>query len=100
MQQKFAKDGLVVMTVSVDTPDRKEAALKFLRDTKVVGPNFLLDEETEVWQKKWKIDGPPAAFVFDRSGKRAAKFPLDDADKPYDHTDVEKVVKELLAQKP
>ena len=97
MREKYAKDGLVVMTVSVDTPDRKDAALNVLQANKVMGPNFLLDEETEFWQKKWKIDGPPAVFVFDREGKRAMKF---DDDKPYDHTDVEKVVKELLRTKP
>jgi peroxiredoxin len=100
MQRKYAKDGLVVMTVTVDSPDRKDAALKFLRDEKATGPNFLLDEESEFWQTKWKINGPPAAFVFDREGKRARKFDSDDPDKPYDHMDVEKVVKELLGTKP
>jgi len=100
MQRKYAADGLVVVTVSVDEAGRKDAALKFLRDKNVSGPNFLLDEKVEFWQKRWKINGPPAAFVFDREGKRAAKFDSDDPDKPYDHEDVEKVVKDLLRAKP
>ncbi len=97
MQKKYSKEGLVVITVSLDGLDQKDAALKFLKDTKVIGPNFLLDEKQEFWQDKLKILGPPAAFVFDRAGKRAMKF---DSDNAYDHADVEKVVKELVGAKP
>jgi len=100
MQRKYAKDGLTVITVSVDEPAKSGDALKFLQKINGPGPNFLLNEKVEFWQKKWKINGPPAAFVFDRDGKRAMKFDSDDPDKPYDHEDVEKVVKELLRAKP
>jgi hypothetical protein len=100
MQQKYGKDGLVVMTLSLDELDQKEAALKFLREKKVTGPNFLLDEKPEFWQSKLKINGPPAAFIFDREGKRAVKVDSDDPAKPYTHEDVEKAVKDLLRAKP
>ena len=100
MQRKYAADGLVVMTVSVDDPGQREAALKFLQKIKATGPNYLMGEKVEFWQKKWKINGPPASFVFDRDGKRAMRFDSDDPDKPYDHEDVEKVVKDLLRAKP
>ncbi len=100
MQRKHAQDGLTVITVSVDEPTKSAAALKFLQTIKATGPNFLINEKVEFWQKKWKINGPPAAFVFDRAGKRAMKFDSDDPDKPYDHEDVEKIVKELLLTKP
>jgi thiol-disulfide isomerase/thioredoxin len=100
MQKKYGSEGLVLMTITLDALDRKEAALKFLQEKKVTGPNFLLNEKVEFWQGKLKINGPPAAFIFDRDGKRAVKFDSDDPDKPYDHEDVEKTVKELLKAKP
>jgi len=39
-------------------------------------------------------------FVFDRQGKRAAKFEVDPARKPFTYADVEKLVVELLERKP
>lgn len=96
MHQKYGKDGLVCMSVTVDDKEEMKAALSFLQKVNATFPNFLLNEDVEVWQTRWNINGPPAVFVFDRAGRRAAKFDTSDPDKPYGHEDVEKVVRQLL----
>ncbi len=81
LHQKYAKDGLVAISVSLDDPKDKNsepAVLKFLRGEKEKSPmsgkkaaftNLILDESQEFWQKKFRIDGPPSVFVFNREGK-------------------------------
>lgn len=99
MHKKYARDGLCCISVSVDTLDRKNAALKFLQQQGAVFSNYLLDEETDFWQNKFDLNGPPAVFVFDRDNRRAAKFDTSDPDKPYTYRDVEAVVRKLLSAK-
>src|SRR4051812_42428760 len=97
MHQRYAKDGVACLSVTVDEMDQREAALKFLKAKGAAFPNYLLDEDIAVWQAKWAIMGPPAVFVFDRTGKQAGKFDSDSSkDSPY--TEVEKLVKKLLAE--
>ena len=72
MQKKYAKDGVVAVSVSVDDPKDKKAmqnVLDFLRKQKATFTNLVLDEKPEVWQEKLKIYGPPCVFVFNRDGK-------------------------------
>src|SRR5262245_58454037 len=59
LHQKYAKDGFVAVSVSLDDPtddDAKAKALKFLQAQKATFTNLLLDEKPEVWQAKLKID--------------------------------------------
>jgi thiol-disulfide isomerase/thioredoxin len=100
MHQKYAKDGLVCISVSVDSLEKQAAALKFLQDQQATFPNYLLAEEFTLWQDKWDISGPPALFVFNRQNQRAAKFDHNDPDKSYTSEEVEKLVRELLNDKP
>ena len=97
MHRKFVKQGLVVVSVSVDDLEEKETeaeVLKFLRQQKATFPNFLLNEEPEDWQKKLKIDGVPAMFVFNRTGQIEQKY----TEAP-EHAALEKLVQLLLRQK-
>jgi len=100
MQRKHAGDGLVCITVSVDEPKNRPAALDFLKQQGASFANYLLDEEVRFWQDKWDVNGPPAVFVFDRQNHRAAKFDTSDPDKPYTSEDVENVVDKLLRTSP
>jgi thiol-disulfide isomerase/thioredoxin len=100
LHQRYAKDGLVCISVAVDAPKRRDDALKFLTKTNATFANFLIDEKPEVWQDKWKINGPPAVFVFGRDGKRAGKFDSNDPDQHYTYEDIEKLVKDLLRDNP
>jgi hypothetical protein len=100
MQQRYGKEGLVCMSVSVDDSKDHARALAFLTRQKATFANYRLDEESEVWQKKWKIEGPPGFFVFDRQGYRARRFYADRKGSEFTAADVEKVVKELLRKAP
>src|SRR2546421_10443216 len=98
MQRKYGKDGLVCLSVSVDEVKNQGRALEFLKRREATFPNYLLDEETDFWQDKWEMNGPPAVFVFNRSNLRAGKFDTSDPKKPFDHADVEKLVLDLLKE--
>ena len=97
MHRKYGKQGLVAVSVSVDDVDDKDTpgeVLKFLRQQKATGPNFLLNETQEDWQKKLKIDAVPAVFVFNRAGQIEQKY----LEAPK-HAEIEKLVEQLLRQK-
>src|SRR4051794_37576258 len=100
MHKKYAKDGLVVITVSVDELSNKDQALKFLRQKQATFQNFLLNEEADLWQMKFMTTSPPAAVLYDREGKRVVRFDTDDADNRHTSANVEKAVKKLLQAKP
>jgi thiol-disulfide isomerase/thioredoxin len=100
LSRDLAKDGVACVSVSVDDKAKKSAALKFLQAQGAAFPNFLLDEDPSVWQARWNLQGVPAVFVFDRQGRRAAKFHDDDPDHPFTYADVEKLVRQLVATRP
>jgi hypothetical protein len=91
MHEKYAKQGLVCISVSVDVVEDSEAVLKFLKKQKATFANYLVDERPKVWQDFFDIGGPPAVFVYDQSGKVAAMF--------QDYVEVEKLLKKLLDKK-
>lgn len=99
LHQKYAQQGLLCMSVSVDEPDKKDACLAFLKKRGATFPNYLLDEKPDLWQNKWDINAPPAVLVFGRDGKLARKFDNTDPDKQYTYTDVEKFLQDLLRAK-
>jgi thiol-disulfide isomerase/thioredoxin len=77
LHEKYAGRGLAVVSVSVDPPDDAEAraaAREFLTKHRAAFRNVLLTDKAEVWQAKWKTEGPPILFLFDRSGRLVAKW--------------------------
>ena len=97
LNQQYGDKGLVCMSVALDPPEGSEGALKFLKKSKATFANYWLDEKAIFWQERWGIKGPPAVFVFDRQGRRAAKFDSEDPEKPLSYEDVKKLVPKLLA---
>jgi len=95
MHNKYAKDGLVCISVSVDEAENGPKALAFLDKQQATFTNLLLDEPTEVWQKRLEVGYPPSVIVYDRDGKRVKKFT---ADESFTYEDVAKVVEPLLKQ--
>jgi hypothetical protein len=91
MHRKYAKDGLVCVSASLDTPTDMGRALKFLQKQQAGFTNFWLDEPTEVWQNYWDFGGPPAVFVFDRLGMKHGPFQSTNT-----YEEVEKLVIKLL----
>jgi hypothetical protein len=96
MHQKYAGKGLVAISVSLDIPEQRAAAEKFLVKNNATFTNLWLDESQEFWTEKFKIDGPPAVYVFDRRGKWVA-FKTE-GDREVNPKEVEKLVVKLLAE--
>ncbi len=95
LHEKYAKDGLACVSLTVDSIDDQGKALEFLKKRKATFPNYLIDETTEEWQTKLGIGNPPQALIYDRTGTLVKKFPNDDGQE-YSFEDVEKVFMPLL----
>jgi thiol-disulfide isomerase/thioredoxin len=98
MNERYGADGLVCVSVSVDEAAKHDAALAFLVRQKAKFFNCRLTDKAEVWQKAWNVTGPPTVFVFDRQGKRAARFDSEDEKHPFTYEQVEALVRKLLRQ--
>lgn len=93
LHEKYAKRGLVCISVTVDDKDDRDRAHKFLKKQRATFPNFLLDEPGETWGPKLDAGAPPTVFVHGKDGKRVRKFTTET---PFTYADVEKVVVSLL----
>ena len=96
LHKEQAKDGVVCISVTVDDPDDKAVALKFLTQKKATFENFLLDEPAEKYQKKWGFTSVPTVLIYSRDGKLVKKFNGDKPENVFTYKDVRKLVDELL----
>ncbi len=94
LHRKYAVDGLKVLSVSVDPKEDTPAAKAFLVKQRATFRNVILTDRAEVWQTKWKIDGPPILFLFDRQGQLVKRW-----DGKIDLAVVEQRVAELIHEK-
>src|SRR5579863_6480737 len=69
LHEKYAKDGLKAVSVSLDFPPDTAEVVKFLQSHRAHFANYLLDVDQETWQQKFHTYGPPLVFVFGRDGK-------------------------------
>ena len=102
MHRKYAKDGLVAVSVSLDDPADtavRARALTFLQKQGATFDNMLLDETPELYQSKLKIDGPPCVYIFNRDNRFVLKRDGTGDDGRIDYTLFEKRIAELLAEK-
>ena len=91
---RYSGRGLRVISVSVDPPDdadARAAARDFLVRQKATFRNVILSDGAEVWQAKWKTDGPPLLFLFDKQGRLAGRW-----DGKFDPAEVDKKVAALV----
>ncbi len=96
MHQKYAAKGLAAISVSLDEPDSRAKAEKFLVEHKATFTNLWLDEPENVWTAKFKIHNVPCVYVFDRRGKWV-QF-NSEGDHEVNYADIEKLVIKLLAE--
>jgi len=106
MQKKYGKDGLEVVSVSLDKPDEmdtRESLLKFLREKKFPFATVNVDPktiDTKNQLREYAVHGVPVVYVFNRENLYVKKLPLMDAkeerteDVEYDV--VEKAVEKLM----
>ena len=97
MHQELAKDGLVVISLSVDDADERANVLKFLQSQKATFQNFLLtdkDRNEKAGDDKLFHSIPPIVHVFDRDGKKVKTF-----EGKKEAAGLDDLVKELLKKK-
>lgn len=80
MHKKYASEGLVAISVSLDDAKDKAAlddVNKFLRKKEAGGMvNLIAQDNPDVWYDKNKLNagGLPLVFVFDRDNRRVKKL--------------------------
>lgn len=101
LHRKFESKGLAVISVALDLLEEdpkqvQEKVLRFLKKQQATFPNLLLHESEDFWQKKFRMDGPPCMYVFNRQGKwtQLSAQELDDQPKRLD-----RLIEDLLAEK-
>ena len=99
--RELAGDGLVVVSMSMDDPENKDEALKFLQKQNATFTNLLssLGGEEE-GMEAFDIEGGavPHFKIYGRDGKILRQFGVD-PDNPWDHADVDKAIREALKKK-
>jgi len=96
MQEKYGKDGLVVMAVNIDLDEKqRQQAAEFLRQAKSNFPNLMWapGEDKDAWDAKFVFGSFPSSYLYDREGNRKEHF------EGATHEEIEKQVKDLLAKK-
>jgi thiol-disulfide isomerase/thioredoxin len=99
MHHKYHKDGLAVLSLSLDDPaDTKAiaAAEQFLKEQRAVFSNVLLDEEYGEGFEKLDINAIPAVFIFGPDGREVKRFTMDDPNNQFTYDQVERTVVRLL----
>jgi hypothetical protein len=92
MHEKYGKDGVACVSVSLDNPKDEGRALKFLQKQRATFTNYLLDEPTwDTWQGEWNFEAPPTVYVIDRQGNKTRFIPPDES-----YREVEQRVIQLL----
>jgi len=97
LHDRHAKDGLVLMTLSVDDKDDRANALEYLKQQKATGTNFFLqdtDENEKKWGDKYPAQQIPVVMAVNRKGERV----LTDMGK-LSEGEIDKLVEKLLAEK-
>jgi hypothetical protein len=104
MQKKYGKDGLVILSVQLDSLEEKNLKEQVAKILKSKGADFttvILNLDQDAWQKKLGATAYPFVFVFDREGKWI-RFVSDDPKykKPEDMLQaIDKLVETLVAKK-
>lgn len=101
MNEKYARKGLAVISLSLDDPTKPKQvaeALEFLQGKNATFANYLLDETGDDGFEKLGIGAIPAVFVYGPGGKELKRFTGDDVKDLFTYAQVEAFVEEHLAK--
>lgn len=101
MHRTYAPKGLVCMTISMDRPTDKPAALAFLKEKDAKFPNLILlgaaaDADKELFQRFGFEGGLPHVALFARDGRKVWDSSVDD--RPKTDKELEQLVEAELAK--
>jgi thiol-disulfide isomerase/thioredoxin len=97
LQNRHAKDGLVVITLTIDAKEDKPKAIQFLTDKHASTVNFFLEDTEEnkkKWEDKYPVEQLPVLMATNRNGERV----LTDFGK-IEPAKLDELVEKLLAEK-
>jgi thiol-disulfide isomerase/thioredoxin len=100
LHKKYAKEGLALVSVSldgIDNPAARDDALRFLKKVGADCTNLYLEEPVDFWQKKLGFHSVPCYYVFSRQGQWT-RFPARD-DEPLNYDAMENFIVERLREK-
>ena len=100
LHERFAGDGLAVISVSFDEPDSKSTVLDFLRKHNARFDNFISRYGAGVESaERFHLPGAlPQLLLYDRTGDLARTFP--EPQSPVNPEEVDRAVQELLTAAP
>lgn len=101
MHRQHAAEGLAAISVAMDPLDDdpegiKGIVLDFLKKKQATFTNLLLDEGSELVEKKLRFIGVPCVYVFDRRGRWTQFLPEGEG---VDHQAIDRLVERLLKEK-
>jgi len=105
MQKKYGKDGVIVLSVQLDSLDERKSlpakVAKILKDRGADFTTVILDEDQDFWQDRLRFTTYPSVFVFNREGKWTQFKSEDKKYKELDPMlrDVDQLVATLVARK-
>ncbi len=99
MQKRHADKGMVLITVSFNELEDMNLAVKFINRHPGPVRHLLLDEPTELKEKKFDYVGLPFYYVFDRQGRWVRFRAADAKDNKVDYAHLEQVVVKMLGEK-
>ncbi|WP_020471663.1 TlpA family protein disulfide reductase [Zavarzinella formosa] len=94
LQKKYGKQGLLVITVSVDQAGDTEAmagARQFLAQYRAETRNVHLKDPVALWASKWKTSSVPLMFLFDQQGRMIERY-----DGRVDFASMDRQIRDLL----
>jgi hypothetical protein len=77
MHKKYANDGLVALSVSLDDANDKEVRAQvddFLTKKQAVFTNLISEGKPDEWQKKLQIDAVPCVYLFNQENRIVKKL--------------------------
>ncbi|GIW82717.1 MAG: hypothetical protein KatS3mg105_4524 [Gemmatales bacterium] len=95
LHKRYAKHGVVCMSVSLDDARQHDDALSFLKEKGATFVNYRLTEGEVGWDKL-DIKSIPVVLVYGRDGNLVRRFTNDDPENQFTYADVEDLVKQLL----
>jgi thiol-disulfide isomerase/thioredoxin len=101
LDRRYRERGVTVISMSVDDRDDKKAAQiarQFLVKQNARFRNYLMDEPILDAFEKLGVQGIPAVFIYDRTGRQRYFLNADDPNRQFTAKDVDDAVATLLNQ--
>src|SRR5262245_21986118 len=106
MHNKYAKDGLEILTVLLDDPrdgSLRADTVKYLAKRNPPFKTVYLDEKKDFWEKKLRVYLFPRIYVFNREGFHVKNLPVLDEKghekEEVDYDVIDKAVANLMTKK-